>query len=235
AQMYNLPNGSGISPNFGDAAVGTTPYFYPIDYTTDGHSWQDKQYGAQVNHSKGHHQQYFDLTKAGMWKNDKELVTCIDCHDAHGTSIEHQLVQKPDNNALCLDCHNGDEQTIGGFGSITRAMVDELQTSGTVDPVIATAVEGHMKDKAGMTASYDPVTTGVGRCTLCHMAQTAKSARWTPTGSRGYREGDIHSHAFDIMSPTATQKMFQAVGSKTSVTPSGWTNSCGVCHPNNTL
>ena len=236
AQMYDMPNGSGISPNFGMDAVGSNPYFYPIDYTSDPHSWQDKQYGAAVNHSKGHHQQYFDLTKAGMWKNDHELVTCIDCHDAHGSDQHHQVVMDEDNNALCLSCHNNEDAMPEVFPDITQAMADSLADTGTPDPAIAKDVEAHMQQKAGMFgANYDPEGTGVGRCTLCHMPETAKSARWhkfrNPDGTfTGWQEGDIHSHAFDVMNPAAIYKMYQATGSKADVTPAGWTNSCGVCH-----
>jgi predicted CXXCH cytochrome family protein len=225
ADFFGMPDGSGIQPDFGTAGG----YWEAIDLTTDSHSWQDKQFGAQFNHSKGHHQQYMDVARTVMFRNDRETLVCFSCHDAHGSDHEHQLLYDPDNNALCLNCHNGSEVTKGGFGDITRAMVDDLQATGNADPAIGTAVEGHMLNLAGMTATYDPEGSGVGRCVKCHMPKTAKTARWRDM-SNGWREGDIHSHTFDVMSAEAINAMFDAVNDKTLVTPAGFTDECGVCH-----
>jgi len=234
-QMYGT---SSAAPDFGTS----TDYWQAINYTTDAkHSWQDRAdgvgltYGAAFNHSKGHHQQYYDEVRGttSMFKNDHEMVTCIDCHDAHGSSEEHQIKYNADNNALCLECHNGADVTIAGFGTITRAMVDALQTDGTSDPAIGTAVMGHVSTDSSVVMglqAYNPVGTKMGRCITCHMPKTAKSARWNATQTNGFREGDIRSHTFDVMPKTATETMLTALGSKTKVTPSGWTNKCGFCH-----
>ncbi|RMF94147.1 MAG: hypothetical protein D6734_08445, partial [Candidatus Schekmanbacteria bacterium] len=151
ASFYGTSDGTGILP-FEVITATTTAYYSPINYATDSkHSWQDKQYGAEFNHSKGHHQQYFDIVREKMFKNDRELVVCADCHDAHGSDEEHQLVYNADNNAMCLECHNGTDMNRdktkhpANFQNITRAMVDALQSDGTVDDVIKSDVEDHMK------------------------------------------------------------------------------------------
>ncbi len=231
ADFYGKTDGSSIQPVFGT----TGGYWDPINYNTDTkHAWQDDvlpNFPTTYNHSKGHHQQYMDLVRTVMYRNDREIVVCFSCHDAHGSDQEHQLQYNPDNNAICLECHNGSEVTKGGFGSITRAMVDDLQANGTSDPAIGTAVQGHMLTFAGMTAGYDPENSGVGRCGKCHMPKTAKTARWHPL-SNGYQEGDIHSHTFDVMSKASVNDMFTFKGGtdKTLVTPAGYSNPCGVCH-----
>jgi len=229
AQMYGT---SQAAPDFGT----NTDYWQAITFNetgNPGHVWNDMQYGAAFNHSESHHQQYYDEVRGTMFKNDIQTVTCIDCHDAHGgTGLTHQVTYNADNNAMCLECHNASKASAGGFDTITRAMVDTLEAGGTADPAIGTAVEGHMTTFAGMTASYDPTGTKVGRCIACHMPKTAKTARWNETQTNGYREGDIRSHTFDVMSKEALQTMFTAVGGvKTEVTPAAFTNKCGAgCH-----
>ncbi len=226
AEFHGMPDGSGIQPDFGTAGG----YWEAIDYASSSKSWQDSQYGAEYDHSKGHHQQYMDFVKTPMFRNDHYMLSCFSCHDPHGSDHEHQVKEDPDNNALCLTCHNGDAVDKGGFDAVTTAMVDDLISTGVPATSIADTVESHMLDYAGMTASYDPEGTGVGRCTTCHMPKTAKTARWHDM-SNGWREGDMHSHTFDVMSQAAISAMFTAVGGdRTGVTPAGYTNSCGTCH-----
>ncbi|NOZ02142.1 MAG: hypothetical protein GXP54_09670 [Deltaproteobacteria bacterium] len=228
AAFHGQADGNNIQPAFGTAAG----YWEAINYTTDKHSWQDKTkgYGSLFDHSKGHHQQYMDVVRTTMFRNDRELLVCASCHDPHGSAQEHQLQLNADDNALCLDCHNGDEVAKGGFDAITEDMVAALIGSGTTDPAIGTAVEGHMSSKASMSASYDPTGTGIGRCIKCHMPKTAKTARWHDMAN-GYREGDIHSHTFDVMTEEVVNAMFTGEGDDPlKVTPSGYTNNCGGCH-----
>ncbi len=232
-EMYGT---SSPAPDFGQK----TEYWEAISYAdadNDEHVWHDAQYGAALNHSKGHHQQYYDEVRSTMFKNDVEMVTCIDCHDAHGTDEEHQILYNADNNALCLDCHNGEEVTKGGFSAITRAMVDTLQSTGVADDAIATAVMGHVATEVGDTdtrglmkaSTYDPEGSKMGRCITCHMPKTAKSARWHDL-SNGWREGDIRSHTFDVMPKEAIEAMFTDTDSVNDTTPAAWTNPCGACH-----
>jgi len=246
AEFYGTSNGTGILP-FEGITGASGGYFTPIDFSSDSNSWQDKTKGygsSQINHSSGHHQQYLDIVRQKMFKNDRELVVCANCHDAHGSDQEHQLKYNNDNNAGCLVCHNGDDlyrdptAHPANFQNITAAMVNSLISTGTADPTIGTEIQSHMSTWAGMTADYDPEGTGHGRCSKCHMPKTAKSAIWKAAkkfGDNQYYEGDIHSHTFDIIGKDVVEAMVQAGKSGTSVIPSPFTSSCGTCHTSNVL
>ena len=59
-------------------------------------------------HSNKPHQQYADFLKSKMYRNDRLLVACSDCHDMHGgTPYPRFLVHDPGNSAspLCQRCH----------------------------------------------------------------------------------------------------------------------------------
>ncbi|NOY69048.1 MAG: hypothetical protein GXP53_06085 [Deltaproteobacteria bacterium] len=273
---------AGIVP-FGTAeidALTTGAYLEPINYETLGSkSWIDIAYesdnpfvniftnpdGSPVtrtqvtdsfNHSKGHHQQFMDVVRTKMYKNDREIVTCIGCHNAHGSSYEHQAESNVDDNSVCLACHNGTEmrQPASGdvdnpdpkegkhtanFQYITQAMVADLAENGISDPAIGKEVMRHIGTWANgqMGASeYDPTGANkMGRCTNCHMPKTAKSADLTLAlltnqGLNQYTEGDIHSHTFDVMSTEAINAMETDKG-PAGTTPSGMSDSCAYCHP----
>ncbi len=249
ASFYGFADGTGIIP-FEVITPTTSAYYTPINYATSSSSWQDntKGYGdSAYNHSKGHHQQYFDLVREKMFKNDRELVVCATCHDAHGSDEEHQLKHNADNNAGCLECHNGTDlnrdltKHPANFQNVTRAMVDTLQSGGAADSVIESDVEAHMTQWAGMTATYDPDgTTSVGRCVKCHMPKTSKSAIWNAQtkdfgNSNTSYEGDIHSHLFDIVGKDVVEASVNDGNSGTSVIPSPYTNSCATCHSSSVL
>ncbi len=269
-QFYGKTTTVGIAPNFGTSSA--TAYFDPINTSTDSHSWQDAKYEkanpfvttlndgtttvtqatGYINHSKGHHQQYLDLTRARMWKNDHELVTCIACHDGHDGTIAGQLNLPVDNNALCLDCHNGDDigqANDNPFEKITGAMVDDLEAGSATylgNPVIGETIMKHVSDvtdgsiMTGLTYTPANDKSPMGRCITCHMPKTAKSARWVNSLKSGltssgnavfYRQGDIHSHTFDVMTTDAITAMMKANGNDPSkVTPAAVTNKCAVCH-----
>lgn len=112
-------------------------------------------------------------------------VACYDCHNPHGGPSQSQLVKADYNNQLCLSCHGKDKR----FAT-------------------PAAVRNHTKH------NYAPETTGLSRCSSCHMVKTAASAE----------AGDIHSHDFKIVKPSVSLDMF----SKDSkfVVP----NSCNGCH-----
>jgi len=293
AEYYGTPNGSGLAPDFG--TIGG--YWEAINYTTDKHSWKDIGYESNplnqfstataagtvtqvtgsFNHSKGHHQQYFDVVRTTMYKNDKEMVTCIDCHDAHGGPSargvveEHQLSANGDNNAVCLGCHNSSlrapgagevapTDTVGAtaiaaealegahpanFQFITQSTADDLAAGLTLTPAEDTAIRTEVMRHVGKWAdatmmgnmAYTPVTTGMGRCTNCHMPKTAKSARTANAlfdagfpNNQQYLQGDIHSHTFDVTTTEAVNAMRTTVGSAAGTTPAGMTNACGFCH-----
>ena len=62
-------------------------------------------------HSRQPHQQYSDFLKSKMYRNDRLLVTCSDCHDMHGgTPYSRSLINDPDDSGspLCQRCHQVD-------------------------------------------------------------------------------------------------------------------------------
>jgi hypothetical protein len=59
-------------------------------------------------HSNKPHQQYADFLKSKLYRNDRLLVACSDCHDMHGgTPYPRFLVHDPGKSAspLCQRCH----------------------------------------------------------------------------------------------------------------------------------
>jgi len=153
-----------------------------------------------------------------------DAPACFDCHDLHRRVNSHQVATsvnrgvrvatKQDDNSLCLACHAGDEKFPG------TSVADAALIRGNNAPAsIATAVLDHMRDigmpvRAGL---YDPVGTGVGRCTTCHMPKTAGvGPRAADKG--GFAAGDLSSHRFEIVWPRASALY-------------GTTNSCSTCHP----
>ena len=62
-------------------------------------------------HSNKPHQQYSDFLKSKMYRNDRLLVTCSDCHDMHGgTPNPRWLIHDANDSAspLCQRCHTVD-------------------------------------------------------------------------------------------------------------------------------
>lgn len=209
ASFYGKSSGSDIQPAFGTAGG----YWEAINMKTDKHSWKDSAEGAKYDHSKGHHQQYTDLTRTRLFRNKHQSVVCFSCHIPHGSDYRHQLKANPDDNAICLSCHNNGNIIFGGFEDITPAMVKNLREHGKADPAIGKAIKAHVKKEAEWavsTVAYDPEHNDLDRCVTCHMPETAKSARKMRLGN-GWYEGDIHSHTFDAVSKEQVERSLQAV------------------------
>jgi len=281
AEFFGTTDGSGIAPFETDTL--TTGYSLPINYATNSNSWKDITYQSDhpfvtpsaagdrtqvtgsFNHSKGHHQQFQDVVRTKMYKNDNWMVTCIDCHNAHGGSDEHQLTANNDNNALCLNCHNDSLRAPGegevaptattgasadtaaalegkhpaNFQFVTEAIAARLN-AGTQTAADDTAIGlevmrhvGKWANTAMAAMAYGPTgSTKMGRCSICHMPKTSKSAANSNAllnGTDQYLQGDIHSHTFDVMTTEAVNAMKADKGAS-STTPAGMTNACGTCH-----
>ncbi|MBI2435300.1 MAG: carboxypeptidase regulatory-like domain-containing protein [Candidatus Hydrogenedentes bacterium] len=199
------------------------------EFVAEFHNDAPGLYGDAVGHSRQHHQQFVDLQKSTHYKNPYQLVGCSECHDLHNRDIGPSLAMNAENNELCLSCH-----APYGFGLTGEY---SLQAEGE-------AVSRHMLENAGMPAGYDPLnlagistaTGGVGQCATCHMPKTAASQsrfiheqvneQGQPSGGR--IRGDISSHVFDIVTPAASQVLFNTAASNKQMP-----NSCGSCH--NTL
>ena len=222
--------------------------------TTDGFAtWPDGK------HAHGHRQQYSELAGSLHTNNPFERLSCRTCHSSHSSFQGPDDIDEDEfnfsgknanlfNNEVCLTCH----ATHGPFANIELADVAALYQSDGSDvsfegtPVeytdeeiaastqlIADTVVAHMNEEAnmGLFVLYDPEgEPGVGRCSSCHMAPTAKSGGWTmgpdQFGDSALVHGDQPGHRFDIISPQISEQMAQDAESDTDVMP----NSCGRCH-----
>ena len=180
------------------------------DYVADDvNGPKQSKYWADFTHAKSHHQQYPDMVKSVHYRNHKELLTCFDCHDAHGdTGFERSLIADPEapDTPLCMTCHADD---ISSTAEHTQAMIGVAHGA------------------------------AVASCVDCHMVKTAKSGSGqygfllsSPTGTSAdndeiYMENDITSHVFDVVRKTnvGTQGV-----TPTSAMPIPYTQSCGTCH-----
>ena len=158
--------------------------------------------------SKSHHQQYSDLLKSGMHRNDRILTTCTDCHDSHGNGpFEHHTRYDPDlsNSYLCVRCH-------------------------AIDPF------AHMLAKTGSTHAGNQTTCV--KCHMAKTAKTGAGhyglLLGTPTGtvadeSITYWENDVSTHLF--RGPPTPQHPSVAGVLPENAMPIPYTNSCGSpCH-----
>ena len=161
-------------------------------------------------HSSQPHQQYSDFLKSGMYRNERMLVTCSDCHDMHGTTSNPRWLlhdAEDPNSALCQRCH-------------------------AVDPL------PHMQEKAGatmkgeMTRCIDchmPGTANVGGIAgdYGRMLHTPPYANASEEESNAYWEGPINSHVFDV--PRKTNIAVDGVPPGRAM-PIPYTAACGTCH-----
>jgi len=239
AQFFGSSDDTGknIAP-FGTLEIEsltTNGYLEPVNFETNAESsWINTLFGAKFNHSKKNQQHYQDLVRSIKFRNPGTLLTCDSCHDAHGSAYRHMVRYNADNNAVCLPCHYGPGRV---FPNIAEEMVFRLQNESATAAdrtAIGNDVEAHIFDKTGtqQMAPYDPEGTAMGRCTLCHMPKTARSADWrnalvTQLGQ--YRHGDITAHTFDVMATEAVNEMGAARGIN-ETTPAGITDPCGRCH-----
>lgn len=72
-----------------------------------------------------------------------------------------------------------------------------------------------------MGGAYDPLGSGVGRCTACHLPLLSKSAI-APVDEEGHTTGDMSSHVFRIIWPSVNERL--TGGSE------AMTNACTGCH-----
>lgn len=80
-----------------------------------------------------------------------QFLKCWDCHSQHAlTGFEHQLKRDPDNNDMCMQCHQN-------FG-----------TPGNPNILATTQHTGHVFDPENTSQ-----TGGASRCTKCHVPKTA--------------------------------------------------------------
>ena len=137
--------------------------------------------------------------------NAEQPLTCLDCHDAHGslaaddgTPIAAQLLEDPRDNGLCLGCHQ----------ALDFATEDDVRE--------------HTRH-----VTYSPgAEYAKGRCTGCHMVEGATVLGWdTETGG-----GTIADHGFAPVPPQDSVDAFDAAGVTELDVGRFPPNSCVICH-----
>jgi len=158
-------------------------------------------------HSKKPNQQYSDFIKSKLYRNEKQLVACTDCHNPHGgTPYRRWLTYDPDNSTspLCQRCHTIDiiphmENRFGAKmkGQLTRCT--DCHMPGTAIEMEGGSYGGFIK-----TPPYN------------NSAEEEKNAYW---------EGHINSHTFKVPFKATVRGIEPG-----KAMPNPYTNSCGGCH-----
>jgi hypothetical protein len=161
-------------------------------------------------HSNKPHQQYSDFLKSKMYRNDRLLVTCSDCHDMHGnTPYPRWVIHDANDSAspLCQRCHAVD--VLAHMDSKLNAKMKGQQTR---------CIDCHM---AG-TANTGGVAGDYGR-----MIRTPPYANAQEEEQNAYWQGPLRSHVFDV--PRKTNVAVAGVAPGRAM-PVPYTNACGTCH-----
>ncbi|MBV57855.1 MAG: hypothetical protein CMQ12_14915 [Gammaproteobacteria bacterium] len=161
-------------------------------------------------HSSKPHQQYSDFIKSKMYRNDRLLVTCSDCHDMHGDTPNFRWLrhdQNDPNSPLCQGCHQVD---------INAHM--QTKVGATMKGHLTRCIDCHMAP----TANTGGIAGAYGR-----LIQTPPYADAAEEQKNAYWEGPMRSHVFDV--PLKTNVMVRGVEPGQAM-PIPYTNSCGVCH-----
>lgn len=177
--------------------------------TVRGPGREDNIWADDV-HSNKPHQQYADFLKSTMYRNERHLVACSDCHDMHGnTQYRRWLIHDPDNAAsqLCQRCHQVDEAA--HMEAKLNAKMKGLQTR---------CIDCHMPG----TANTGGVAGDFGR-----LIKVPPYAHAQDEESNAYWEGGLKSHVFDVPSKTNVAVRGVAPG---RAMPVPYTSSCGTCH-----
>lgn len=161
-------------------------------------------------HSAKPHQQYSDFLKSKLYRNDRLMVTCSNCHDMHGgTPYSRSLIhdQNDPNSPLCQSCHAVD---------VNEHMQTKL--GATMKGNATRCIDCHMT----ATANNGGIAGNYGR-----LIQTPPYENAEDEADNAYWEGHIRSHVFDV--PRKTNVMVRGV-TPGSAMPIPYTNSCGACH-----
>jgi predicted CXXCH cytochrome family protein len=161
-------------------------------------------------HSNKPHQQYADFLKSKMYRNERQLVACSDCHDMHGGSpfprgLIHD-VEDPDSQ-LCQRCHAVD---------VLSHM--EKKLNARMKGELTRCIDCHMPG----TANTGGIAGNFGRMLLTPPYLDASAEE-----NNIYWEGPLRSHVFDV--PTKNNIAVRGVTPGRAM-PIPYTGSCGTCH-----
>jgi hypothetical protein len=182
--------------------------------TMRGANREDNIWADDV-HSNKPHQQYADFLKSKMYRNDRLLVTCSDCHNMHGnTPYTRFLNGDPDNAAspLCQRCHVVDLLT--HMEKKLNARMKGEQTR---------CIDCHM--------SGTPNTGGIAG-DFGRMIKTPPYTSAQDEENSAYWQSPMHSHVFDV--PLKTNVAVRGVPPGRAM-PIPYTAACGTCHQVNEL
>jgi hypothetical protein len=118
-------------------------------------------------HSTQPHQQYSDFLKSGMYRNDRLLVTCSDCHEMHGTTPYSRFLRgdpEDPNSALCQRCH-----------AVDLLPHMQVKAGATMKGEMTRCIDCHMPG----TANTGGIAGDYGR--MIHTPPYANAARKRPT------------------------------------------------------
>jgi len=198
--------------------------------------------------SRANRQQFMDIGQGPHAADKPYDVPCWGCHSPHSAANQHMVATtvkeggvtkvtntSETNDTLCLACH----ATFGDFAGVS---VSDVQTvaNGGVSAAFNTSITNHMIDRANMDVTLD-LPDGVGRCTACHMPETARSATYGPSylDADGKQKGDIHAHTFNVLTPNINVldqpgTYFNTSATDNSVATS-MPNGCSGCHQASTV
>jgi predicted CXXCH cytochrome family protein len=160
-------------------------------------------------HSNKPHQQYSDFLKSKMYRNDRLLVTCSDCHDLHGGPYPRFLVHDPDDSSspLCQRCHAVD---------VLSHM--ETKLNAKMRGQLTRCTDCHMPGTAN---------TGGIAGTFGRMIKTPPFASAQEEEDNAYWQSPMKSHVFDV--PLKTNVAVAGVAPGRAM-PVPYTAACGTCH-----
>lgn len=166
-------------------------------------------------HSNKPHQQYADFLKSKMYRNDRLLVACSDCHDLHGGKpFPRALIHDANNptSALCQRCHTVDP--LAHMDTKLNGKMKGLQTR---------CIDCHMPG----TANTGGIAGDFGR-----MIKLPPYANAQDEENSAYWQGPLKSHVFDV--PLKTSVAVDGVPPGRAM-PIPYTSACGTCHVVNEL
>jgi hypothetical protein len=161
-------------------------------------------------HSNKPHQQYADFLKSKMYRNDRILVTCSDCHDMHGRTPNPRWLIHDDStpsSPLCQRCHQVE----------VRAHM-QAKLGATMKGEQTRCIDCHMPG----TANTGGVAGEFGR-----MLKTPPYADAQEEEADAFWEGGLRSHVFDV--PRKTNVAVKGVAPGRAM-PIPYTGACGTCH-----
>jgi hypothetical protein len=182
--------------------------------TMRGSGREDNIWADDV-HSNKPHQQYSDFLKSKMYRNDRWLVSCADCHEMHGTTpYPRFLLGDPNISAspLCQRCHVVD--LLSHMDTKLNSKMKGQQTR---------CIDCHMTG----TANTGGIAGDFGR-----LMRTPPYTSAQEEENNVYWQGGGRSHVFDV--PTKTNVAVRGVTPGRAM-PIPYTNSCGTCHVINEL